>query len=111
MNGFQRLSLLLVLAGLSLIYLSSMMFGPSTTSLGDIGRADIGDTVRVSGIVDTYTVKGDTQFLTLSNGETTLPAVHFGDELDVKEGANYTFEGRVDVYKGELELIVQDTVS
>lgn len=110
-DTLQRVSLLLVLCGLAVLYGSSTMFEPPVVSVSDVDADMLGDTVRVPGTVTSHEVREEVQFLRVNDGEEGLKAVYFGDNaLDVVEGDQYVLEGTVDVYHGELELIVSDVL-
>ncbi|MFB6215559.1 MAG: hypothetical protein ABEJ72_01100, partial [Candidatus Aenigmatarchaeota archaeon] len=61
-DGLQRLSLLLVIAGLTLMYASSAAFRPEEVSIAELDEGDIGSSVRVRGTVRDYGRSEDAVF-------------------------------------------------
>lgn len=111
LDTLERVSLLLVLCGLAVIYGASVVYKPPVVSLSAVDSTFIGDTVRVTGNVTSHHRTDAAQFLTLQQGDTRMKAVYFGNsDLDVDPGRQYRIEGRVDVYQGELEIIARDLV-
>lgn len=111
LEGLHRISLLLVLVGLTLLYASSLVFKPETVAMSDIGQDHLGEQVRVAGAVRGLSETDDAVFFDVEEGNAEIRAVHFGPGLEIEEGGRYTFEGRVDIYQGELELVVASAVS
>ncbi|MCJ7478662.1 MAG: hypothetical protein MUP63_00600 [Candidatus Nanohaloarchaeota archaeon QJJ-7] len=110
-DSLQRLSLLLALTGLTTVYVSSAVLGPETASVGEISEGDLGSTVRVTGTVRDLGNGEDAVFFRLEEESGDIAAVYFGNEPGIEEGKTYTFDGRVEIYRGELELVVENVVS
>lgn len=111
LKGLHRLSLLLVLAGLVTIYGSTLVFSPESVDIDDIGNADIGSSVEVAGTVRDLSKKDDVVFFDLEGEKASIRSVYFGSYLGVEEGEEYTFQGRIEIYQGELELVVDKVAS
>lgn len=111
LDGLQRLSLILVLVGLTTIYASSTVLSPEKVSISDISESELGESVRVVGAVRDLSTTDETVFFDLEGEKAAIRAVYFGSGLDIEEGGTYTFEGRLDIYQGEMELIVDRAVS
>lgn len=108
-DGLERLSLLFVVAGVSVLYVASVVYAPPELAVSAIDEQYIGDTVVVEGEVTDYVAREDAQFLTISGQEAEIDAVYFGDTPDLAQpGGRYQIEGEVDVYDGALQLIVRD---
>lgn len=110
MDSLQRLAFLLVLVGISTIYATSLLFSPDKVSVSQIGDGLLGESVRVSGTVRDLSNTEDAVFFDLEGEESEIRAVYFGSSLDVEEGERYIFDGRVDIYRGELEIVVDRVV-
>ncbi|MDY6769939.1 MAG: OB-fold nucleic acid binding domain-containing protein [Candidatus Nanohaloarchaea archaeon] len=105
-----RLSLLAALTGLGLMYTASAAFEPRTARPAGIARGDIGSTVRVRGTVTDVERTDEAVFFTVSGKSGDIRAVSFSDRPDLAAGEAYAVTGRVDIYQGELELIVENVV-
>ncbi|MDY6761520.1 MAG: hypothetical protein SVY41_00555 [Candidatus Nanohaloarchaea archaeon] len=90
------------------MYISSVLATPPQTSVDEIDEGDIGTTVRVSGTVTDASSSDGIKFFRIKGEQDSVQAVHFDGDLPVKEGQQYTFDGRVKLYEGELELVVND---
>ncbi len=111
MRGFdsiERVSLLLVLTGLTTMYAASILATPTSVTVSDLDEGDAGTTVRVRGTVTDHTTSDETEFFRIKGEDGDIQAVNFGERLGITTGTTYTFQGRVDLYQGELELIVED---
>lgn len=110
LDVLQRLSLLLALAGVAAIYVSSTVYTVPSTDLEAVSRSDAGKTVAVTADISDVRRHDGTTFLTLADGAERMDAVAFdGLDTEVSPEERYTVEGRVNLYHGSLELIV-DTV-
>lgn len=103
---FRRITLLMVLGGVSLIYLATSTFTPETKVPGDIENGDIGAFIRVNGEIRDPRTHDGTQFFTVAGPDGTLDAVSFTPIQGLADGRTYTISGRVNVYQGDLELVV-----
>jgi RecJ-like exonuclease len=80
--------------------------------LGAIDSSFIGDTVRVEANITASHRTEAAQFMTLQAADTRMKAVYFGNsDIDINPAQQYRVDGTVDVYKGELEIIVQDVTA
>lgn len=109
LDELERASLLLVLLGLATIYVASVAYDPPHVSLPELDESFIGDTVQVTANVTSVRKTDAAQFVRLAEGESRITAVYFGNEnLEATPRLIHTVEGEVDVYKGELEVILHD---
>lgn len=109
MREVERLSLLAFLLGTAAIYASSTYFTPLELKAGEVDESYIGDTIRVTGRVEDVSRSGEEVFFHITGSQGSLDAVSFS-RLDVREGEKKTLEGRLNVYRGSLELIVDEVV-
>jgi hypothetical protein len=85
---------------------------PESTIIDDLTLLEdsIGKDVKVEASVEKFFFdqESGTKFLTISDGENTIEAVIFKDQKTpyMEEGKSYTFEGTIEMYKGEMELVV-----
>lgn len=104
-----RISVVFVVFGLGAIYVSSAIYAPPHVSLGDLDERYIGDMVAVEANVTDVRRHDGTRFLTLQEGEEYLDAVYFGTtELEPNPDEVQLITGEVNVYEGELELVIED---
>lgn len=101
-----RASLILVMAGLAVLYAVKTVYTPEAVAVAAIDGSRMGETVRVTGTVSGVQDGGDTVFFTLREGSSSVRAVSFKHVSGLKAGETYRVTGRVDVYRGEPELIV-----
>lgn len=110
MDRLQRLSLLLALGGLAVIYVASTVYAPPDVSVAGIDAGMLGETVRVTGNVTRLSVSDEATFLVMEDGSGRIDVVSF-DPVAVERYRTYTVEGRVEVYRGSVELILHDVVT
>ncbi|MFB6294771.1 MAG: OB-fold nucleic acid binding domain-containing protein [Candidatus Nanohaloarchaea archaeon] len=104
----ERLSLLLVLTGLTTMYAASLLATPPITPVSRLDAGDTGTTVRVRGTVTDHRTGDTAEFFRITGDSGEIQAVNFDAPLEISAETAYTFTGRVDIYQGELELIVED---
>ncbi len=107
-DDLERLALLTALAGITTIFVASAALTPDKVDVGEVDEGIIGEAVRVEGVVRDYSRNSGTGFFKIEAGGETVKGVNFDSALGVEEGEKYVFTGRVDVYRGELEVIVRD---
>lgn len=107
MEELKRFSLVLVVTGIATIYIASALLQPEKLDIASIDEGDVGEYVRVPATVHTLDKHSDTWFMDLRGENDTISAVYFGDDLTVEEGKNYTVEGRVQLYQGNLDIVVR----
>lgn len=106
-DELQRIALLLVLCGIAVLYVTSVIYAPSHVPLNRVHYGLIGDKIITSGTAQSFSKKGGVQFMTFESNNSAISAVYFGQkQLGVAPNEDYEIEGRVDVYQGELELII-----
>lgn len=108
LDQLERVSLLLVLLGLGTIYTASLAFEPPVVSIQDLDESFLGATVTVIGNVTDIHRTENAQFFTITGSEQRLTGVFFGNRnLGAIPYHNHRIEGEVEVYRGELELIIR----
>lgn len=101
-----RVSLLLVILGLSVLYVANAMYTPPRVGLGEIDGRRMGETIRVVAVVQDIEKREDATFLTLHAENTRIRAVAFRPLGPISAGEQYEVTGRIDVYRGRPEIIV-----
>lgn len=108
-DTLQIVAISLTLLGLITLYAASTVFTSPSIALEDISYTHTGDVIRTNGVVTSYRYTSDAQFMTLKQDDARISAVSFDSTpLDLAENERYRVTGRVDVYHGDLELIVHD---
>lgn len=108
-DRLDRISLLLAVCGLAVVYTASAVYTPPNVDVRALDESYLGETILVTGTVSSHTVHDGTQFITIKDGEERLSVVYFGNkDLDITAGGAYTMEGDVDVYEGELQIILRN---
>ena len=69
----------------------------------------VGKIVSVSADVSSIDYKEDTVFLKLRDSSGEISAVYFGNpKYEIISGDSVAVKGKVQLYKGDLEIIIQD---
>lgn len=105
-DRLERVSLLFVIAGLGVMYVAATVYSPPDVSPGAIGMDDTGTTVAVAGQVSDVQRTDDGVFFDIQGEEGAIRGVSFAD-VNLHEGQRYRMTGRVEVYQGELEVVVE----
>jgi RecJ-like exonuclease len=79
---------------------------PEKTDIGEIEPEDIGEKILIEGKVEKSYSTGDSGFLTVSDGTGNISVVSFDARTHFSEDERIRFSGRVTLYQGELELVV-----
>lgn len=102
-----RNSRILVAASTFLLILSISSHGQvKETEIQDVRPQDIGEKVRIRGSVDSFSKYGATTVMTISDGTESLKAVSFDSNKRFGTGQRIEARGKVTMYKGELEIVV-----
>ncbi|MFB6077029.1 MAG: hypothetical protein ABEK12_02775 [Candidatus Nanohaloarchaea archaeon] len=102
----RRLSLLSAIIGLGVMYVATGLGGPTRVDPGEIDGTLLGETVTVTGRIGDISRSEDGVFFTVSGQSGDIRAVNF-DDANVTADARYRLVGRVDLYHGDLELVVE----
>lgn len=99
-----KIAVIISLAGLVLLYIISDEIELSESSIEKINKGDIGEVVKVSGVINSITATDKVTFLTIEKtGE--IKVIVF-DKLDyLEEGMYIEVIGEIEEYKGEREVI------
>ena len=106
-----KISILVSVAGIAALFLISMMF---TEEVTEISELKIGQMERITGMVTSVYVSRDSHvFLKVADntGEITVVAFknsNIDEAYDLELGEEVSVTGRVDEYKGDLEIIAKE---
>ncbi|MBS3051003.1 MAG: exodeoxyribonuclease VII large subunit [Candidatus Aenigmarchaeota archaeon] len=107
-----KISLLIAILGVAMIYLSIALIGPQSIVIGDISKNDTGKQVTLSGTVNSYSIVNGNIFITLGDVTGNITVVMFErtargqkEVYELKENELITVDGQINVYKNELEII------
>lgn len=95
----------LAVTGLALMYQAAGLQAEER-SIGELDRKMVGEKVTVDAEVQNVSAANDTVFFTLKNGSEKITAVTFRENLLLYESLNVEASGKVTIYRGELELVV-----
>jgi len=99
-----NLSLTLSFLGMLLVWLGSMTYTPPTVEIGKISTSNLGDYVKVCGTASNINQRDTFTSFILESNQQSIKSIAFKD-LDLEQGQAYCINGRVDLYKGELEIV------
>jgi len=101
------LSIVFSVAGIAFLYFLSTLSQPTLINLNEINKYE-GKQVIVEGTVtESYTTKYDSQILTIENNNFSTKIFVEG-EIDIDYGDKIQATGKVQVYKGEWEVVVNN---
>lgn len=111
-SQIKKISLLVALIGLLLIFVAATWSEPQQIAITDITADGSGRTVLVNGTAESVRVSEGNVFLKVSDGTGNITAVMFErtardnpEVYQLKKYDNVTVKGQVNIYKSELEII------
>lgn len=99
-----RLCMIIGLCGTASIFLIAYLTSPLDVRIGEINEKMIGRNVRINGEISAV-ASGENTFISLSDKTGEIKAVYFGK---TKVTGNATITGKVEVYKGRMEIVVSE---
>ena len=100
-----KLSVLLAVIGLSMVYASSFYMATGKVDIGSIKKSQAGKNVRIEGHVTSFSRPKNTAFVTVEDSTGAVQVVDFDSSLDLRTGESVTVKGNVNIYHGELEIV------
>jgi len=97
-----RLSIVLSLVGIAALFLLSQ---PQELRIAEIDDSMLGRHVSFRASVSSVSVTENATFLVLVDDASSINAVYFGT-LEVNKYSNVTVSGKISLYKGRLEVIL-----
>ncbi len=108
----KRISLVLALVGLVLIYVVVLLIEPQIVAVKDLDEKDVGKQVLLNGTILSYRTSDGHVFIEVTDGTGNITTVMFERAArnqkrvyDLKKGDKITVNGQVSVYKSEIEII------
>ena len=107
MNETKLLRICLLVAALGIV---SLFFLSENLEAKEVGISSItpdyvGQTVSISGIVSKISFGDEMTFITLEDDGEFFPVVFFQEQEDVFSGDKITVSGKVQEYKGRLQIV------
>ncbi|MFA4819491.1 MAG: OB-fold nucleic acid binding domain-containing protein [Candidatus Aenigmatarchaeota archaeon] len=106
-----KLSLLITIIGIIMIYTSAVLIGSAEMKIGNITDHDVGKNVLVNGTIVSYNVNNGNIFIRLSDSTGNITVVMFERvaraQAELNNGDTILVEGQINVYKNELEIIAK----
>ncbi len=110
----RRLCLLLSIAGLSSVFFLSAIQEPLIIKLSEINDSQLSDNISTKGFVSWSRISKGILFFEIRDIE-EMKCVIFTPTTEqltlVKKGAFVQVSGRLELYEGELEIIVEEVLS
>ncbi|MFB6115291.1 MAG: exodeoxyribonuclease VII large subunit [Candidatus Nanohalobium sp.] len=99
------LALIFSLIGLVLMYQAAGL-EPRTVEINQVDRSMIGEKVTIHGTVENLSTNSNTLFFKLTANNTSITAISFRETLFIREGSKIKASGKITLYQGELEIVV-----
>lgn len=103
--GLYKLSVLMSVLGLSLMYASSLYIEPPKVDIGSIDSSWNGRPVTVEGEIQRYINASGNAFIDLGDTTGNIAVLKFEDAPELSKGERIAVEGNVELYRGEIEII------
>ncbi|MFB6100836.1 MAG: exodeoxyribonuclease VII large subunit [Candidatus Nanohalobium sp.] len=103
-ENFARLCILVSAVGLGIMYFSTQFMRPEKVAVSEVSRSDIGRSLRVEGEVTGFYTTDSASFFQLKSGNSSIMVVDF-QKRRFSGGETVVVTGKVDLYRGSLELV------
>ncbi|NQV08355.1 hypothetical protein HQ529_00720 [Candidatus Woesearchaeota archaeon] len=104
-----KLGLLFSVIGMIFLYFFSEIIDVNQVLINNIKNEDVGDDIRIVGIVDDIKDFEKTMIIDIKEGQEIVSVVIFKDgKLEIKKGSKIDVWGEIKEYKGKLELIGEE---
>jgi len=115
MKDLIKISIIVVVFGLGLLYFISVNIGYQDVNIGELDNSHIGKLIQIRGNV-TSVYGEDDKFVDLEDGTGKIKVILWSDTLEqlrlsgintseIKEGVKMEVRGTVDLYRGEFEIV------
>lgn len=98
----------IALAGLTLMYFSSLYISLEQVDIEEIDRSWIGKNVKISGNVTEFRKSSGHAFFDVNDSTGEILVVDFESSLELEQGDTVNVTGHVEQYEGELEVIARE---
>lgn len=102
------LSVTFAIIGLAALYYSTQLMDPANVNTEEIDESMLGDSVKTSGSVEDVFNYENHQFFDLEDETGAVSVANFDYNKRVDEGDKITVKGTVDMYEGDIQIIVDD---
>lgn len=93
--------------GIVVLYIFTLFLEPYQLSIASIMDTDIGKMISVKGTVKSVYFSEKTLFFELHDNGRKIDVVSFDNKLNTTENSSITVIGRLSMYKGNAEIIVE----
>jgi len=101
-----RISVILILIGFIVLYISSIFYEPRIISISEINSNFVGKNIKVYGNITYLNWKDNNLFLIVSERNSDIFVVKFSiKDHTFKKHQNIYVSGQVNIYQGDLEII------
>ena len=107
-HKFLIIALIWSLIGLFILLVLATFSQPPQLTISQLNDK-VGKVVILNANVASVDYKQDTVFLSLEDSTGSIPAIFFGNpKYEIIAGDSVAVRGKVQMYKGELEIVVQE---
>ena len=110
-ENISRIAVLVSITGVSLLFLFAETLQPKEVKIQEIGQSLLEWNVKINAKVLSSHQRDSTAFLQLYDGTGKIKAVLFRPSEEeqplIAKGSFASFEGRIQLYRDELELVVE----
>lgn len=105
-----KISLAWALIGIFILLSIAAFAKPQQLQISDLND-NVGKTVVVFANIKDIGYKTDVVFLTLQDATGEIPGVFFGNQKnELSAGNSIAVKGKIQMYRGELEIVVQEII-
>lgn len=103
------IALLASIAGILFLFTMAQAIEPKEMKIEEISIKEEGMQVKVNARVEEFSQRQGIAFIQLYDGTGKIKAIAFKAEKfpEIKKGILAGFEGKIQIYKGELELVIE----
>lgn len=111
-QSLMKIALIMVIVGIILLFLITIFIGTKEMTIGNVDERAIGQIIEIKGTVNSYFTKDGHVFMNINDGDEIQVVIFEKDAkvipiaYEIKNGDNLSLEGKVQLYKDELELVV-----
>ena len=106
-KAIAKISLLIFILTFLSIYVIDKNYEQEITKIINISEKDIGKNMKIEAKVNRQTLIGNNLFLTIEDSTGRINSVIFYTEKELNKNHTYYFEGKIDSYRQELQIITK----
>ncbi|MFW6285923.1 MAG: hypothetical protein ACOC16_02020 [Nanoarchaeota archaeon] len=94
------------------IYFIENNYEPQEKLIQNLSMKDLDKHVKINGKILQQTTISNTKFLKISDNKSnkTIKGIIFENNHTYSKNNNYTFEGKITMYQGEIEIIINKII-